>query len=87
MKTIDFVLVTCNIHFNVAEGRVVSSFICHGKWLPVQHFHFLWLKNKRQKPCCETEETVLLSLTSLWAAVRPDTQGAVQENTPVADRA
>lgn len=68
MKTIGFVLVTCNIHFNVAEGRVVSSFVCHGKWLPVQHFHLLRLKNKRQKPCCETEETVFLSLTSLLPA-------------------
>lgn len=67
MKDIDFALIACNVHFNVAESRVVSSFSCHGKWFPVQHFHFLWLKNKRQKPCCEVEETVFLSLTCMQA--------------------
>jgi len=66
-KAIDFVLIACNIHFNVAESRVVSSFGCHGKWFAVQHFHFLWLKNKRQKPCCEVEETVFVSLTCTQA--------------------
>ena len=67
MKAIDFVLIACNIHFNGAESRVVSSFGCHSKWFPVQHFHVLWLKNKRQKPCCEVEETVFLSLTCMQA--------------------